>query len=335
MTTHTLNTDAPNTDAPLVATDSPTDSPVGPIRFQRLLRVEWRKSIDTRAARWLLAAIALLTAGAAMVPLFLPQELQQGWPSYLGMTGVVLALLLPLVSIMTLTSEWGQRSVLVTFTQEPRRGRVVAAKVLSGLALALLGAAFAFGVSAAAMASLGPARSLGDLVDGLEVRHRVHAVRDRQQPDGDGLRRVAVEHPRSHRVVPGPTHDSGPCCRSVGSRTSAAGWTPRRPTATSWSPTGTDTPARSWCHSRCGSRCRCRSAPCAPSAVRCPDPARPRGPARTDRVGNPWSPAGTMNSEGRGSILPRDRPRAPPRRAPRIRAARVLGSCWPHVSEEG
>jgi len=141
MTTHTLNTDAP-----LMA------SPAGPIRFERLLRVEWRKSIDTRAARWLLAAIALLTAGAAMLPLSLPQEMQQGWPSYLAVTALVLALMLPLVSIMTLTSEWGQRSVLVTFTQEPRRHRVVAAKVLSGLALALLGAAFAFGICAAAMA---------------------------------------------------------------------------------------------------------------------------------------------------------------------------------------
>jgi len=141
MTTHTLDTDAP-----LMA------SPVDPIRFERLLRVEWRKSIDTRAARWLLAVIALLTAGAALVPLCLPQEMHQGWLSYLAVTGLVLALLLPLVSIMTLTREWGQRSVLVTFTQEPRRERVVAAKVLSGLVLALLGAAFAFGISAAAMA---------------------------------------------------------------------------------------------------------------------------------------------------------------------------------------
>jgi ABC-2 type transport system permease protein len=141
MTTHTLNTDAT-----LVA------PPAGPLRFHRLLRVEWRKSIDTRAARWLLTAIAIFTAGAAMLPLFLPQEMQQGWLSYLAMTALVLALLLPLVSIMTLTSEWGQRSVLVTFTQEPRRDRVVAAKVLSGLALALLGAAYAFGISAAAMA---------------------------------------------------------------------------------------------------------------------------------------------------------------------------------------
>jgi ABC-type transport system involved in multi-copper enzyme maturation permease subunit len=141
MTTQTLTTNAPL-----------MSSPADPIGFGRLLRVEWRKSIDTRAARWLLVAIALLTAGATMVPLFLPQEMDQGWLSYLAMTALVLALLLPLVSIMTLTSEWGQRSVLVTFTQEPRRDRVVAAKVLSGLALALLGAAFAFGMSATAMA---------------------------------------------------------------------------------------------------------------------------------------------------------------------------------------
>jgi hypothetical protein len=141
MTTHTLNTDAP-----------PMPGLPVPIPFDRLLRVEWRKSIDTHAARWLLGAIALLTAGAAMVPLCLPQQMQQEWTSYLGMTGLVLALLLPVVSIMTMTGEWGQRSVLVTFTQEPRRDRVVAAKVLSGLALALLGAAFALGMSAAAMA---------------------------------------------------------------------------------------------------------------------------------------------------------------------------------------
>ena len=66
MTTHTLTTDP-----------TPVATPGAPIRFTRLLRVEWRKSIDTRAARWLLATIALLTAGAAMVPLFLPQEISR------------------------------------------------------------------------------------------------------------------------------------------------------------------------------------------------------------------------------------------------------------------
>jgi ABC-2 type transport system permease protein len=121
------------------------------VPFTRLLRIEWRKSGDTRAARWMLAVIALLTAGATAVPLLLPRQFEQAWPAYLAPAGLVLALLLPVVSILTLTSEWGQRSVLVTFTQEPRRVRVVAAKVLSGTGLSLLGSAYAVAVTAAAL----------------------------------------------------------------------------------------------------------------------------------------------------------------------------------------
>jgi hypothetical protein len=41
-------------------------SALGPIPFPRLVRVEWAKATDTRAARWLLALVALSTAGAAV-----------------------------------------------------------------------------------------------------------------------------------------------------------------------------------------------------------------------------------------------------------------------------
>jgi ABC-type transport system involved in multi-copper enzyme maturation permease subunit len=123
-----------------------------PIPFGKLLRVEWRKSVDTRAARWCLGVVALLTCAAPTLPLFLPKQFEQTTLSYLFPTAVVLALLLPLVSILALTSEWGQRSVLVTFTQEPRRARVVAAKLLSGAALALVGSAVAIAASAGALA---------------------------------------------------------------------------------------------------------------------------------------------------------------------------------------
>ncbi len=34
-----------------------------PIPFPRLVRAEWAKATDTRAARWLLALVALSTAG--------------------------------------------------------------------------------------------------------------------------------------------------------------------------------------------------------------------------------------------------------------------------------
>jgi ABC-2 type transport system permease protein len=132
-----------------------------PIPFGRLLRVEWRKGVDTRAARWCLGAIAVLTCAAPMLPLFLPNQFQQSLLSYLFPTAVVLALLLPLVSILTLTSEWSKRSVLVTFTQEPRRARVVGAKLLSGAGLALVGSAVAVAASSGALAvSAGLGRSV-------------------------------------------------------------------------------------------------------------------------------------------------------------------------------
>jgi hypothetical protein len=52
-----------------------------PDPLPELMRMEWRKNNDTRAASWLLTAIALLTTGAAMVPLCLPHEMQQRWPA--------------------------------------------------------------------------------------------------------------------------------------------------------------------------------------------------------------------------------------------------------------
>jgi ABC-2 type transport system permease protein len=135
----------------LATTSRPSTRP-DTVPFLRLFRIEWRKSCDTRAARWILVVIGLLAAGATSVPLVLPAQFQQAWPAYLAPAALVLALLLPVVSILTLTSEWSQRSVLVTFTQEPRRARVVAAKVLSGMALSLLGSAFATALAAGALA---------------------------------------------------------------------------------------------------------------------------------------------------------------------------------------
>ena len=202
--------------------------------------------------------------------------MKQAWPSYLAMTALVLALLLPLVSIMTLTSEWGQRSVLVTFTQEPRRQRVVAAKVLSGLALALLGAAFAFAISAAAMAGsdlLG--RSVDWSVD-VEVRHRVHAVRDREQPDGDGLRCAAAEHAGRDRAVPGAAHAVDAALLRLAEdlgRWLDTAQTYRYILESDWD--GHTGPIL--VSSRCGSCSRSHSAPCAPCAVRSPDPRAASG----------------------------------------------------------
>jgi ABC-2 type transport system permease protein len=121
------------------------------IPLGRLLRVEWGKATDTRAARWLLALVALSTVGLMLRPL-LTAGTEQSFSSYLYFAGVGLGILLPVVAILTLTSEWSQRTVLTTFTQEPRRTRVVLAKVAVSVLLAGAGAVFGLLVTIGALA---------------------------------------------------------------------------------------------------------------------------------------------------------------------------------------
>ena len=110
-------------------------SALGPIPFPRLVRVEWAKATDTRAARWLLALVALSTAGMMLAPVLAPTSFDQTYASYLGVAALAVSILLPVVAILMLTGEWSQRSVFTTFTQEPRRIRVVNAKLAASLVL--------------------------------------------------------------------------------------------------------------------------------------------------------------------------------------------------------
>jgi ABC-2 type transport system permease protein len=118
-----------------------------PIPFIRLLRAEWLKTTGARAARWLLAAAALSTIAAEAIPLLFPHNVKQSSPSYLSWAGLGLTRLLPVVLILAMTAEWSQRTAMSSFTQEPRRGRVLAAKIAIGLGVSLLGACFALAVS--------------------------------------------------------------------------------------------------------------------------------------------------------------------------------------------
>lgn len=115
-----------------------------PIPFTRLLRAEWHKTTGARAARWLLAAAALTTIAAEAIPLLFPHNVKQSGASYLTWAGLGLTRLLPVVLILAMTAEWSQRTAMSTFTQEPRRGRVLTAKIVTGLGVSLLGACFAW-----------------------------------------------------------------------------------------------------------------------------------------------------------------------------------------------
>jgi ABC-2 type transport system permease protein len=141
--TATLTTPVP------VASSTRSGSPASAIPFRRLVSVEWSKATDTRAARWLLLTIAVASAGFLLVPML--NQGAQTYEHYLMFPALVLGTLLPIVSIMTLTGEWTQRTVLTTFTQEPRRGRVVNAKVVVSVLLGLVGALFGAVTTAVAL----------------------------------------------------------------------------------------------------------------------------------------------------------------------------------------
>ncbi len=111
-------------------------SATGAIPFSRLIRVEWVKATDTRAGRWLLALLALSTAGLMLVAIIVPTTFDQTYASYLRVASIAQVLFLPVVAILMLTGEWSQRSIMTTFTQEPRRIRVINAKLAVSMMLA-------------------------------------------------------------------------------------------------------------------------------------------------------------------------------------------------------
>ena len=99
--------------------------------------MERRKIVDTRSGAWLLGITALLTALTLAVMLIWGESDGLGFMGLLSVATMPLSLLLPILGILTATTEWSQRTALVTFTLEPRRGRVVVAKLLAVVLLSL------------------------------------------------------------------------------------------------------------------------------------------------------------------------------------------------------
>jgi ABC-2 type transport system permease protein len=134
--------------APEVAGRTPA---LAPPSLLQLVRVELRKSYDTRAGRWLLLVIGLASLAVVAIELFVP-DAPKSFSDYFAFTQFPVGLLLPVLGILLVTSEWSQRTAMTTFTLVPRRERVLTAKLLAATVLAVLGVAAA--AVAAAVATL-------------------------------------------------------------------------------------------------------------------------------------------------------------------------------------
>ncbi len=115
------------------------------IPFLRLVRVELRKAGDTRAGRWLIgvtAGVALL-ADLIIAIVVANQDEDLAYGDLVAGAAFLCSVLLPVLGIMLVTSEWSQRTAMTTFALEPRRMRIVLAKMLVGVLLTAFVIAFA------------------------------------------------------------------------------------------------------------------------------------------------------------------------------------------------
>ena len=123
-----------------------------PVPFGRLVAVELRKMADTRAGRWLLISIAALTALVLAIQLavILSNDLQVDFRDFMIAMNTPMGILLPVLGIMSVTSEWTQRTAMVTFTLEPSRSRLILAKFVSTMLIAVVAVVIGLALSVAA-----------------------------------------------------------------------------------------------------------------------------------------------------------------------------------------
>jgi ABC-2 type transport system permease protein len=115
----------------------------------RLSRIELRKMVDTRAGFWLLLVVVLIAAAIVTITLIGGKPEDQDFSSLFQGSLWGVSILLPVLGILAVTSEWSQRTGLTTFALVPARGRVVGAKIVAAIVFGL-GAVVACLVTAAA-----------------------------------------------------------------------------------------------------------------------------------------------------------------------------------------
>ena len=115
----------------------------------RLVAVELRKMVDTRAGFWLQVAMVALTVVVVVVRLLVGDAAHHTFQSVLDAGLQPAAILLPVLGILLVTSEWSQRTGLITFALVPVRSRVLGAKLIASLLWAVAMLAMSLAVVAA------------------------------------------------------------------------------------------------------------------------------------------------------------------------------------------
>ena len=124
--------------SPSVTAVGRTRTPGARIPLLRLVRVELRKMFDTRSGFWLMASIVITSVLAtAAIIAFAPDD-QLTFDNFAAAIGAPMTVILPMIGILAVASEWSQRSGLTTFTLVPHRGKVLGAKLLAAITVGIV-----------------------------------------------------------------------------------------------------------------------------------------------------------------------------------------------------
>lgn len=119
-----------------------------PIPMSRIVAVELRKSFDTRSGFWLLASVGILATLATAATILFAPDSEITYMTFGTAIGVPMAIILPVIAILSVTSEWSQRTGLTSFTLVPHRGRVVNAKLAVAVGVGVVSMLLALGIGA-------------------------------------------------------------------------------------------------------------------------------------------------------------------------------------------
>jgi ABC-type transport system involved in multi-copper enzyme maturation permease subunit len=114
-----------------------------------LVHVELRKMLDTRAGLWLQIAIVFTTLAVVVVRSILGDASDHTFVSILDVALGPAAFLLPVSGILLITSEWSQRTGMITFALVPVRSRVIGAKLVASIVITMATLAAIVAIAAA------------------------------------------------------------------------------------------------------------------------------------------------------------------------------------------
>jgi hypothetical protein len=119
-----------------------------PIPFTRILWVELTKMFNTRSGLWLMVSIGLTALTATGAVILFASDSELTYDNFGAAIGFPMVVLLPVVAILSVTSEWSQRSGLTTFTLVPQRRRVIGGKLTVAVLVGAVSIVVALGIGA-------------------------------------------------------------------------------------------------------------------------------------------------------------------------------------------